>query len=394
MKYCLGGAAFSGNKGASGMLTALIQNIRHNDPDAKFAVLSYYPHADRKEHHGEDIEILDGSPLAVVGNFFRLALYKLHMPCGRDLRKITECDRFLDAAGITFVDGRVKFTIFNILTFIPALAAGIPVIKVSQAMGPFDGALNRLLAKIFLPRLKTIVARGDRSAQYLQELGLNNVERFSDVAFSLECSEADDRAAAALLPPLEGKKIIGFSPSRVVFGLCDKAGVDYLGELEKVIRTLAQEGFHCVIFPHSARSNTEKQHNNDLPLLRLLARRLEGAENVTIIDRELSAGVLRRLIARCELLVASRFHAIISAMATGVPATVIGWSHKYAEVLEPFELENFVHPYTEFSADGTLNAVHEIIRSRDELSKKIQCTADAIKADNQRFFSRFKTNCS
>ena len=253
MKYCLGGAAFSGNKGASGMLTALIQNIRHNDPDAKFAVLSYYPRADRKEHHGDGIEILDGSPRAVVGNFFRSILYKLHLPCGREFRKITECDCFLDAAGITFVDGRVKFTIFNILTFLPALAAKIPVIKVSQAMGPFDDALNRLLAKIFLPRLTTIVARGDRSAQYLQKLGLNNVERFPDVAFSLECSEADDRAAAALLPPADGKKLIGVSPSRVVFELCRKAGVDYLGELEKVVRVLAHEVFGLIsIGSHNA----------------------------------------------------------------------------------------------------------------------------------------------
>ena len=36
MKYAIGGAAFSGNKGASGMLISLMQNIAHYDPDAEF----------------------------------------------------------------------------------------------------------------------------------------------------------------------------------------------------------------------------------------------------------------------------------------------------------------------------------------------------------------------
>ena len=393
MKYCIGGAAFSGNKGASGMLTALMQNIRRYDPEAQFAVLSYYPKTDRQGPHRNDAEIWDGSPRAAVKNFFRAGLYKLHLPGCSAIRRIAECDFFLDAAGISFADGREKFTCFNILTFLPALAAGVPVVKVSQALGPFRHPLNRFLARRFLPRMSLIAARGDQTAGHLAELGLRNVERFPDVAFSLECSDEDDRSAAGLLPETSGDgPVIGISPSQVVYGLCRQARVDYLGELAKLVRVLSARGCHCVLFPHSAREGVEKTHNNDLPLLRRFAAGLDASPKITVIDRELDAGVLRRLIARCDLLVASRFHAIISAMATGVPAVVIGWSHKYAEVLSAFQLERFVQTYADFSAERTLELIGGILGSRDELSRNILARAAALREENQRFFARFRTN--
>ena len=393
MKYVIGGAAFSGNKGASGMLTAVMQNIRRYDPEARFAVLSYYPETDRKGPHRNDAEIWDGSPRAVLGGFFRAGLFKLHLPGAGWIRQVAQCDYFIDIAGISFADGREKFTVFNILTFLPALAAGVPVVKVSQALGPFRNALNRFLARRFLPRMELVAARGGRTAAYLAELGLKNVERCPDAAFALECSEADDAAAAALFPErLPGGRVIGISPSQVVFGLCRKARVDYLGELTQLVRTLAARNCRCVLFPHSAREGTDKTHNNDLPLLRRFAAGLSDLPQVTVIDRELDAGVLRRLIARCDALVASRFHAIISAMAAGVPAVVIGWSHKYAEALEPFRLEKFVQPYGEFSADRALEMLEEILADRETLSRDILARSAALREESQRFFARFSVN--
>lgn len=399
MKYAIGGVAFSGNKGASGMLLSLMQNIRHYDPAAEFFVLTYYPRSDVPLCG--DATLLNGSPKACLLRF-PFALWAgfarvLHLPrCFWKhgvLGKLADCDFFLDAAGISFSDGRNKFTIFNILTFYPALAVGCPVIKVSQALGPFRKWSNRLLARIFLPRLKTIAARGEKSAQYLNELNLTNVERFSDVAFSLECSADDQKAADELLKEIPaGRTLIGISPSQVVCKLCREADRDYLGELETVVRELSRRGFHCVIFPHSARAHTDKRHNNDLPVLREFAARLAGVGNVTVIDRELDARVLRMLIGRMDVLLASRFHAIVSAMAVGVPTVVAGWSHKYAEVLAPFAMDRQVMAYDAFTAEKALTALDELLAHRDEISKRLRTTADAIRKDNQRFFERFKTN--
>jgi polysaccharide pyruvyl transferase WcaK-like protein len=45
---------------------------------------------------------------------------------------------------------------------------------------------------------------------------------------------------------------------------------------------------------------------------------------------------LRRLVADARVLVTSRFHAMISGLATATPTIVLGWSHKYREVLDLF----------------------------------------------------------
>ena len=79
-------------------------------------------------------------------------------------------------------------------------------------------------------------------------------------------------------------------------------------------------------------------------------------------------------------------------MATGVPAAVIGWSHKYAEVLAPFQLEKFVQPYAGFTAARTLEQIEDILARREELSRNILARAADAREASQRFFARFSVN--
>jgi len=396
MIYLIGGIALSGNKGASGMAEALIQNLRKRDSEAKFRLLSYYPVQDRKlPRSGDPVELLDGSPGKLVLLFF-LSLWaelgrKLRLPrtwyVHGEMAKIAECGCWLDASGISFADGREKFLIFNILSVFPALALRIPVVKVAQAMGPFEHRINRLAAKWVLSRLRLIVARGAATRAGLDTLGLANVIDGADIAFSLRTNPTDRMRIAEFLPP-PGRRVIGVSPSQVVWKLCEKRKIPYLETLRRGVTAWTDAGMDCIVFPHSARQGCLQTHNNDLPLLNRFAGMLPESEHIRIVKAELSAGELRMLIGACDLLVASRFHAIISAMATGVPAVVIGWSHKYAEALAPFELDGFVIPYSELDEEEVQRRVAEIFAHREELSARIRRTSAGIVAENERFFDR------
>ena len=395
MKYGICGIAFSGNKGAEGMLLAVIQHLSKHDPEAIFHVMSYYPVSDRRAgHETEKIQIVNGSPKRVLLYFFHslwCAFCRLlHLPSFLwkygDFGKIAECDIFLDAAGISFSDGREKFTIFNILSLLPALAAGIRVVKISQAMGPFNNLLNRLMAKLILPRLALVVSRGEQTSSFLKELNLKNTVAYPDAAFSMDCTCEDEKAADTLFLSHTEKVIVGISPSQVVWKLCNKQGVDYLGILARVTAECRNRGYHCIVFPHSARTGITKTHNNDLPLMKKFISLLEPGEDLTVLDGELEAGVLRCLIAKMDILIASRFHAIISAMCVGVPAIVVGWSHKYAEVLSPFQLEKFVQPYSNFDFDSTMKMVDTLLQNHDVLSGEILQETRLIQEKNQMFF--------
>ncbi len=54
------------------------------------------------------------------------------------------------------------------------------------------------------------------------------------------------------------------------------------------------------------------------------------------------AAELRRLVRVCDVVGVSRFHAMVGALAESVPVAVMGWSHKYAEVMDSFGLARVV----------------------------------------------------
>lgn len=351
MKYLISGVALTGNKGASGMAEALIQNISQKDRQASFFILSYYPKADAEMPLPENTSILDGSPKNVVILFFYSAWFALgnilHLPewlfnLNTTLKKIAECDYWLDASGISFVDGREKFLVFNALSIFPGLVLQKKICKVSQALGPFGSPVNRFLAKRILPRLFLICARGQETYAHLQQIGLShNIKAYPDITFSLQVTEKNYERIEKYLPETPGKKIVGISPSQVMYGLCREKDIDYLSILTDHIEMLHEQSNHIIVFPHSIRLNTQATHNNDLPVLNKLMQSLPKQISTTLVSDDLSAADLRALIGRCDILVASRFHALISALAVNTPVLVLGWSHKYREVLQQFDLEKY-----------------------------------------------------
>jgi colanic acid/amylovoran biosynthesis protein WcaK/AmsJ len=51
---------------------------------------------------------------------------------------------------------------------------------------------------------------------------------------------------------------------------------------------------------------------------------------------------LKGFIAECDVLVASRMHAAIAGLSSGIPTLLVVWSHKYAGLMEEIELDGCV----------------------------------------------------
>jgi hypothetical protein len=62
---------------------------------------------------------------------------------------------------------------------------------------------------------------------------------------------------------------------------------------------------------------------------------------------------------------------MVSALATATPPLVVGWSHKYAEVLEPFGLEDQTMDYSRLSADELLQAFDLTLRNAAKIRSAI-----------------------
>ena len=371
------------------MLLALADNINEVVPEGRVVSLSTYPEADRRDRGTPSIDIIDYKPrtmvllhlpLALLAGLARLFGGTGHMFLRtRALRAINDADVVADLAGISFSDGRgLPTLVYNtLMTGIPLLI-GAPVVKCSQAIGPFQGLGTRITARLVLPRLEMVVARGRGTFEHLESLGLSNVVEGADLSFLMDTDDDDDALAAGLVADIdEGFFLV--SASSVVEELCAKEGIDYPRLMADLIKRLVSvTGLSAVLVAHSARPGQPKSRMNDLPVISEIGE-LVGDDKVRVVQESLDPRVLRALIARGEFLLASRFHAMISGLATGTPTVVVGWSHKYREVMQEFGLEDFVVSFTDFNVETLVEISTTAWQRRNEVSNQIQAALPTVR---------------
>jgi len=360
------GGTIWGNRGAESMLVTTIGMLRQSQPDAQFVVFSYSPKKDRKLIQDQNIQVVSAKPTSLVLRVFPfvvlawlLRLVGITVPGAlltNVVRALRRCDMLLDIGGISFVDGREIFLPFNILTIWPAMMLKIPVVKLAQALGPFRNPLNRAAARIFLPRCQAIFARGDITAENLVQIRLRNVTRAADIAFlydsrfslSVENEEQVQELQAELARvKAQGKRIIMISPSSLVYEKAAKKGKDHVGELLQLVRDLDDGSTHFLFLANSTKEGSAKPRNNDIFVLDLLMQRAlttllpEEFAIMHWVNWDVNTASLRKLMGMGDLLITSRFHAMVSGLSLCVPTLVIGWSHKYQETLADFGMQRY-----------------------------------------------------
>ena len=197
---------------------------------------------------------------------------------------------------------------------------GQPIIfdvKCSQALGPFDQPLNRVLAKRLLPRMHVVLARGEDSYSNVQGLGLQNIRlaRATDLAFTLPHDEPLERRLAERLDPLRSRGTVLFMPSAVVEGWCERHGIEHDVAFAELVREVCNRlGAAAVLAPHSFRATGKPRRMDDARVCRSVAARLQDRDDVVLIDEDLSPAQLRALVDRADLVVTSRFHGMVTGL--------------------------------------------------------------------------------
>lgn len=382
------GAAYSANKGAASMVQALADNLPERlDRPVRLVAVSTHPAADRRAYRraGVPVEVASQRPaemallqvpLALLAGLLRVARLPWRWLCRpAALRALAGADVVADLSGISFVDGR-RFVVlvYNALVVAVPLALGTPVVKCSQAMGPFRGPVNRGLARLVLPRLAAVCPRGEATERHLRGLGLTNLVPAADLAFTMRVpDQVRARMRQRLATAATGPYLI-VSPSQVVDTYCRSRGIDYPRIMAELIDAAADRTGHTVlVIAHSAQPEAGVNHMNDLPLCRTIVGLVRSPEQVVLFDEDLLPTELRAVIGEGAALVTSRFHAMISALVERTPMLVIGWSHKYEEVLAPFRLSEVAIPYADLSTGETMLArVEDLLKRRDEQARSIE----------------------
>lgn len=379
------------------MQTTSIAMIRRRYPGCRINLFSYLPKDDRRllnENEDKHIHVYSATPYSLVFVVFPLALlarmliwvglrtWAKALPFG--MGAIAASDGFIDLSGVSFMDERTKFLPYNFLTHLPPLLCDVPLLKLSQAMGPFSKRIVRLVSDLILPRCALVVSRGETTSRQIASRYGDRIKHrtASDIAFLYHdrfsltkegVAEADSLAKKLQALKSDKCSIIGICPSAVVYKKFAKLNRDYIGFLIEMLSALRADGNQIVIFPNATRAGApQSPFNNDLFVLHKLKGSL-GCMSADFhwVDWDVNTSSIRTIIRATDTCIVSRFHAMVAALSEGVPIAVFGWSHKYVEVMKAFRMENFVYDYSDlhrFSEDAFCNVVTELLAvRRDEI---------------------------
>lgn len=393
------GAALSANKGAAAMVESVMARLPNEMGDCHFDILTTYPDADASRvPEGVDAAVVGLQPLrlalvefpiaclALVARTLRIPLFWVR---SRGCRSMLDSSVVVDVAGISFADGRgFAIVVYNALMTGVPLLLGVPTVKAAQALGPFQSIPNKWLAPLVLRRVKTVCARGARTREHLDSLGGVNAVDVADLAFSLDEAAGLPSAVSTAIGSIDSNFIV-VMPSAVVKGIFESTGGNYVSAMASLVSEIrSKTGRSVVIAPHSYRAGLPEGRMNDGPVCREVAEACAGDSQVLGLDSDLTAGELRHLVALGSVLVTSRFHAMISGLATSTPTVVVGWSHKYKEVLDDFGLSSLGLDSSALNNPSEIaDVVARVLSTRDELSQQITAALPAVKVRSLRNFS-------
>lgn len=391
-------ASYSGNKGAAAMLQSSIKQLHDIYGDRlNINLMSVYPGEDKKQLPYDFINITSTKPEQLLFIAFPLAvLYKLLKWCppikkliakNKIIKTYLKTDLVVDEAGISFVDSRgfVMNTYAFVCAAVPMLV-GTPVVKYSQALGTFKNPYNKFLAKWILPKLKLICARGQKTYDNLMGIGVkDNVKLCADGAFSMEDSPYWDEEVNRVCSEdsFYNDNVVGLSISSVVEKKCTKMGIAYKDTMVSFINWLNSKGYNVVLIANAARVNSEKSRNNDLMVGDAIYADVADKDKVRWYHKEMDAEEIRAYIGKCRFLVASRFHAMIGSLEQKVPVLLIGWSHKYQEVLDMFELGQYAIDFSKLELSELEKSFNDFVSAEDDIRKKLDKNLDSVLASSR-----------
>ena len=394
VKVAIIGGSIWGNRGASAMLETTIHKIREVAPQAQISVFSPYPRRDKVLCIDGDLIFYDSRPLSVIIYFLRalgtwiVGLFGLENRLSGGAGALTRTDFLLDIGGITFADGRLKFLPYNILTIWPSILHRVPVIKLSQAAGSFNNPIIRIASKVFLSRCDHFFARGEKTLYYLKELGLDEdrITLAADIAFGYQssfCLSQENTIAVKHLSQVlvstaaAGDKIIGISPSILVSSKMKASKNDYINHILDMIKKSDYQNQTFVIFPNASREGSKKTKNNDLVVIRDARDRAELElperiyRKILWVNYDLNTAGVETIIRHTNLVLASRFHSMVASLRLAKPTIVIGWGHKYREVMQRFSQEEYVFDYR-METVSLVDKIKELLENESVISGQIQ----------------------
>ncbi|MDZ4255617.1 MAG: polysaccharide pyruvyl transferase family protein, partial [Sulfuritalea sp.] len=109
----------------------------------------------------------------------------------------------------------------------------------------------------------------------------------------------------------------------------------------EICKHLIVMGYRILLVPHTFRPTQPSPKVCDLAVAKIIFE-LANDPNVLLIDEDLSPVELKAIIANADFHIGARYHSIVAALSSGVPAISISWHPKYRDLMRSYGMEDYV----------------------------------------------------
>lgn len=260
-----------------------------------------------------------------------------------------QADLVVSAAGMNFYTmGRLGLPLLTSLyTAAYALMLGKPLYIISQSIGPFYRSWERWLMRWLLSKAALVFVRDTASWRLLGDMGLAGprYRLLPDIVFAFQ--GAPQEQGIHLLNqygidvkrdrPLLGCTVV----NRFIRWIPQEVWDNYERSLIGAIRRFTERHGGKVIFFPQTTGPTRVEDDRE-SARRIVAKIQETTDGIVYIDQPQPAAVLKSAYGLTDLCLATRAHAAVFALASGVPALIVGYHWKARGIMETLGLDEWV----------------------------------------------------
>ncbi|WP_159502493.1 polysaccharide pyruvyl transferase family protein [Microbacterium sp. 18062] len=262
----------------------------------------------------------------------------------------------VDASGFAYSDSFTRRRIRREAIFDAAWkSSGVPIVLLPQAFGPFEDQAKREWSRRVLNSASVVFARDRISLEYAQSLRVA-----ADVRL---CPDFTVPLAAPKIPSVSSEQFLAIVPNTKLVTTGKISEDSYAKLLIGYADAARKNGINALVIVHDAGDAA-------------IAERIASMAQMGVFRSD-DPLVLKAALSQAEMVVSSRFHAIVSALSGSVPTLALGWSHKYSELMHDFHVDNWVAGLDEEPEDALTRLS---ARPRDQIVDDLKQAKSEISA--------------
>jgi colanic acid/amylovoran biosynthesis protein len=235
---------------------------------------------------------------------------------------------------------------------------GKPVYLYAQSFGPYPTKLQARIAKSGIRAASLVLVREAKSRQQLADLGISDddIVKVPDSAF-LFAAKPNQAVSRLVRPKDNTDTIVGIT---VRSWLDEKRQIAYETAIAELIAYIAQKPqYRVVVIPQVT---STAQHDDDREAGARIAQLLKPADNIVFLQNQFTSKEIMSVYSSLDYLVGTRFHSVIFALLSHVPAVAIEYEHKTSGIMQDLGLDKWVIPIEDVNAKRVMDLFDGIVR--------------------------------